>query len=1077
MAATPPTIDGTPEALWTDVAYREIGNTSSGVMDNAFAAEFKALWDADNLYLMVDITDDTLTNTNKPSGFAQDHNDFVDLYIDMDRLFPHKENADNGSWWNTYDLNDFQVQLLRDADFLKIGTQNGNQTIDSTAAGITYGQMEKADGSGWMLEVQVPLGNLDPNFVAEHNARVGFEIMVGDADGDTLRDGRVAWNMPAGVDMAWGDPTEWGVLVLSDGSAVSSPAETPEVMETASAPVIDGTVDALWGSVDFREIRNTTDGDMDDTFAAEFKTVWDATNLYILVEVMDDVLKTDNKPSGFAQDQNDYIDIYLDTDMKFPYTTTQGNGSWWNYYDTTDFQIKFLRDADFLEIGTQNGSMKVDSAASGITMAQAEVSGGWLLEVSIPWANMDPNFMPGHDMPFGLEVMVGDADTDTLRNGRNAWFMTEDLAWQQPLLWGTAILSDGGTIKSKVLSLENELVSTTLGTIDEASIIEIPKYSTAGDLIAAVEISDGAEAEVYSGADMVADETELADGMTMRIWSEKGLWNDISLSLEAVPMGLMEDFEEALTAADSAIWFTNGKMHDDGVTPVFDISVVDNALEYDMLQKDFPDGITWQVGMLNLAENPMISLDIKIEDATYDDGTGAVAAANLPVQISIWSPDPAGGDDIRAGNFTIDVPAAALDAGTFETYFYDMTMGDAWDADVSPGLIDTVTWILFETVVWPGVHDATITIDNVAIGDQALTPPLPSETGYTEDFNGEIDMAIWDANQKEHTDGGRVFTVSEDNDALKVVMKQDHFADGEMFVITKNEWVLDVSDPANQAASIKIKVEDATYDAGDGNPVAVPTIPFQVSFFAEVPDPAVDDSERTRVGAVKLDIPVAAAGEGEFVEYYFDFAADIATRAHSHNPEKVVNAILCETVVWPGTHAATYWIDDVKLGSDVVPYVPSDDATIHSSTYGTVGSGVITDVDPEVSVTAFLIGLTVHENATVKMLDGSGGAEVGNPDRTDVATGMVVLVTAEDESTMEYAIYRYASGNRNPECGCNFRVPESCYRESAYQQYCSIRKGGDFQYNRSDHRGDRCCFRQHGTGCVRLRCRIIYGLP
>lgn len=1006
MAATAPTIDGVADALWTDVPFREIRNTSSGMMDNSFAADFKALWDAGNLYLLVDIEDDTLRNDNKPSGFAQDQNDYVDLYIDMDRLFPYKENKDNGSWWNTYDLNDFQVQLLRDADFLNIGGQNGAQTIDSTASGIIYGQMEKADGSGWMLEVQVPLGNLDAGFVAEHNARLGFEIMVGDADGDTIRDGRVAWNMPEGVDMAWGDPTEWGVLVFSDGSEISSPAETPEVMETATAPNIDGTIDAMWSSVDFREIRSTTSGDMDDTFAAEFKAVWDATNLYMLVEIQDDVLKNDNKPSAFAQDQNDYIDIYLDTDMKFPFTTTQENGSWWNYYDTTDFQIQFLRDADFLNIGGQNSNNDVDSAASGITMAQAEVSGGWLLEVSIPWANMDPNFIPGHDMPFGLEVMVGDADADTVRNGRNAWFMTDDLAWQQPLLWGTAILSDGGKIESKVLSLENELISTTLGVIEGTSIIEIPQSTSAAELLAAVEVSAAATAEVHDGSGIVSDETEIAEsGMILKIWSEKGLWNDITLALELVPTGLFEDFEEAFATEDSAIWFTNSAMHDDGVTPVFDISIQDAALEYDMKQKAFPDGITWQVGMLDLTENPLVSLDIKIEDATWDDGTGAVAVTSMPVQISLFAPDPAGGDDIRAGNFTIEVPAAALGEGTFETYFFDMTQGDAWLAETSPALIDSVTWILFETVKWPGTHEATITLDNVGIGDQALTPPLPAETGYTEDFNGEIDMSIWDANQKMHDDGTtRVFIASEDNDALKVEMNQAAFPDGMLFGFTKEEWVLDVSDPAHQVISMKIKMEDATYDAGDGNPVAIATIPFQVSFFANVPDPAVEGSTNTRVGAVQLNIPVADAGAGEFMEYFFDFAADIASRAHSHGPEKVVASILCETVQWPGTHKATYWLDDIMMGSDVTPYVPSDDATIHSTEYGTLGTGEITDVDPAVSVTLFKLGLTVEENATVKILESSGGAEVGTPDRTDMATGMVVEVTAEDGTTMEYAI-------------------------------------------------------------------------
>jgi hypothetical protein len=1007
MAASAPTIDGDADDLWTDVPFREIRNTSSGIMDNSFGADYKALWDADNLYLLVDVQDDSLTNDNKPSGLAQDQNDFVDIYIDMDRIVGPKMG------WHFYDANDFQIQLLRDADFLNIGGQN--RTITVAESGITYGQTEKADGSGWMLEVQIPLTNLDAGFTAEHNARLGFEIMVGDADADTLRDGRVAWNMATGVDLAWSDPKLWGTLILSDGSGISAPAEGPAIPETAVAPAIDGAIDALWSSVDFRDINNTTSGAMDNTFAAEFKAVWDATNLYLLVEVQDDVLKTDNKPSGFAQDQNDYIDIYLDTDMKFPHTKTNDNGSWWNYYDTTDFQIQFLRDAAFLNIGGQNSANDVDSTASGITLAQAEVTGGWLLELSIPWANMDPNFVPAHDTPFGLEVMVGDADADTLRNGRNAWSMTDDLAWQQPLLWGTLVLSDGGKIESKVLSLENDLNSTSIGEIDAENnaIIEIPKNTTAAELVAAIKVSAGATAEVFDGSGAVADpdNTEIAEsGMFLRILSEKGLWNDVNLALELVSTGLSEDFEDALTAADSAIWFTNTAMHDDGVTPVFDISIADGVLNYDLMQKEFHNGIKWQVGMLNLAENPMISLDIKIEDASYDDGTGAVVAAALPVQISLFSPDPEGGDDIRAANFRIDVPAAAAGAGTFETYYYDLTQGDAWMVDTSLALIDTVTWILFETVTWPGVYDATISLDNVGIGDQALTPPLPAKTGFSEDFEGEIDMDIWDANRGTHADGTtRMFVVSGDNGALKVEMNQFEFPDGQMFVFTKNEWVLDASDPANQVVTMKVKVEGASYDDGTGR-VDIETVPFQVSLFANVPDPADEESERTRVGSVSYMVPSAAAGEGEFVEYYFDFSADLASRGYTHNPEELGWALLVETVRWPGTHQATYWLDDIKIGDAVVPYVQSTDATVHSTLYGTLGDGAISMVDPTTSVTAFLLGIAVQDSATVMIIESSGGSEVGNPDRTDVATGMVVVVTAEDGTVKEYAITTDATG-------------------------------------------------------------------
>jgi hypothetical protein len=225
-----------------------------------------------------------------------------------------------------------------------------------------------------------------------------------------------------------------------------------------------------------------------------------------------------------------------------------------------------------------------------------------------------------------------------------------------------------------------------------------------------------------------------------------------------------------------------------------------------------------------------------------------------------------------------------------------------------------------------------------------------------------------------------------------------------MFVFTEEEWVLDVSDPANQIVTMKIKVEDATYDGGTG-PVAIPTLPFQVSLFADIDDPDTEGVDRTRVAAKSYSIPVAATGEGEFEEYIFDFAPLIAA-ASAHKQEQAANiwAILCETVQWPGTHEATYWLDDVRMGDEVVPYVPSSDATIHATLYGELGDGVITMVDPTASVTAFLLGLTVDDKATVKMLDGPGGSEVGSPDRTKVATGMVVLVTAEDGTTKEYAL-------------------------------------------------------------------------
>ncbi len=124
QTAAPPTIDGdVSDAAWAAASDLNIGNVSSGTMDAAFDANFKLLWDADFLYIAISVDDDTLRNANRPSAFAQDQNDFIDVYIDMDRRYPYAQNRDNGSWWNLYDVNDFQIQLLRDSAFLNIGGQ------------------------------------------------------------------------------------------------------------------------------------------------------------------------------------------------------------------------------------------------------------------------------------------------------------------------------------------------------------------------------------------------------------------------------------------------------------------------------------------------------------------------------------------------------------------------------------------------------------------------------------------------------------------------------------------------------------------------------------------------------------------------------------------------------------------------------------------------------------------------------------------------------------------------------------------------------------------------------------------
>ncbi|WP_425386830.1 family 43 glycosylhydrolase, partial [Cytophaga aurantiaca] len=63
------------------------------------------------------------------------------------------------------------------------------------------------------------------------------------------------------------------------------------IYQTGSAPVIDGTVEGLWSNFTSTSVSKTVSGTVSSTadLSGNWKAAWDATNLYVLVQVTDDV--------------------------------------------------------------------------------------------------------------------------------------------------------------------------------------------------------------------------------------------------------------------------------------------------------------------------------------------------------------------------------------------------------------------------------------------------------------------------------------------------------------------------------------------------------------------------------------------------------------------------------------------------------------------------------------------------------------------------------------------------------------------------------------------------------------------
>src|SRR5690606_26106566 len=102
--------------------------------------------------------------------------------------------------------------------------------------------------------------------------------------------------------------------------ATSSTGETGQASITinahkavfqSSAPIVDGTIDALWSNYAPASISTLIQGSVSSPsdLSATWKAVWTTTDLYVLVQVTDDQKRNDGNNNVF---DDDGIEIYVD---------------------------------------------------------------------------------------------------------------------------------------------------------------------------------------------------------------------------------------------------------------------------------------------------------------------------------------------------------------------------------------------------------------------------------------------------------------------------------------------------------------------------------------------------------------------------------------------------------------------------------------------------------------------------------------------------------------------------------------------------------------------------------------------
>jgi xylan 1,4-beta-xylosidase len=226
-AATPPTIDGVVDPRWEQVAPLPLGNVVQGPADVPavdLAGSFRALWDDEHLYLLVDVQDDARI---KDSANSWD-DDGVEIFVD----------ADNGKT-RSYGRNDFQYAF-------RWGSPTPIEAKRGATDGVTLAQVDTA--TGYRMEIAIPFATIRGKPAA--GGFIGLEVHVNDDDDGGGRDGKRAWF--GTVDNAWQTPAAFADAELGAAAQVATGLRgtyfTNRSMTTVAVERVDPTLDFDWGT-------------------------------------------------------------------------------------------------------------------------------------------------------------------------------------------------------------------------------------------------------------------------------------------------------------------------------------------------------------------------------------------------------------------------------------------------------------------------------------------------------------------------------------------------------------------------------------------------------------------------------------------------------------------------------------------------------------------------------------------------------------------------------------------------------------------------------------------------------------
>ena len=418
----PPTIDGDgSDAVWATVAAMDLLREYDyeGVTDAAdLSGTVKTLWDASNIYVLLEVMDDSLYVDAATNPWERDH---YTVYFDLSNLKTTSYVADADA---TLDSVQFNVEKPWSEP------QGWDWEGDTLEPGVDFVEVIRDDG--YTLEFAFPLHRLGVALAAE--SVIGYDVKIGDNDGDG-RDGMFSLYQIA--DEGWQNPSYLGSAKLeADGS----------VSKVMHSPVIDGVADYPWYAAEDYDLK-VEHGYTGVTDAADlsgtFKVMHDNDNVFVFLDVQDDSLYVDAATNPW---ERDHYTIYFDV-------SNLKTESYVADADATLDSIQFNVEKPWSE--PQGWSWEGDTLEPGVDFVEVIGDDGYTVEFAFPLHRLGVSI--DDEAIIGFDVKIGDNDGDG-RDGMYSWHQRLDESWQNPSYMGNLKLEpvfvDLGTTSAAAAQIE-----------------------------------------------------------------------------------------------------------------------------------------------------------------------------------------------------------------------------------------------------------------------------------------------------------------------------------------------------------------------------------------------------------------------------------------------------------------------------------------------------------------------------------------------------------------------------------------------------------------------------------------------